>query len=331
LLAVDLLALFESLVLPLEPPSGTNLSAIPIPDSQAHRLAKDANGSPCVLLRQPRGAARPASIHLENLSISYDVPCNITHPTGDREQGNFTIIKCSNSDPKLFPHFLRIISPIVAALGPNPTSAAVRRAILGLVELFRALTAPTQRSIQGIWGELFVIHNAGDPITVAAAWHRIPEEHYDFAAGPQRLDVKTSSNRRREHYFSHTQLSGPGPSRVIIASLFVERIGGGISLRRLFEQTRQLLADDAVLLTQFDASFYATVGSAWNDAMDESFDSELAEESLAFFDASSVPKVRTPIPPGVSDVRFCSDLSAATPLKPDDLRSFGNLLGVITR
>jgi Putative PD-(D/E)XK family member, (DUF4420) len=147
----------------------------------------------------------------------------------------------------------------------------------------------------------------------------------------QRLDVKTSSNRRREHYFSQTQLSGPGPSRVIIASLFVERIGGGISLRRLFEQTRQLLADDAVLITQFDASFYATVGSAWNDAMDESFDSELAEESLAFFDASSVPKVRTPIPPGVSDVRFCSDLSEATPLKPDDLRSFGNLLGVITR
>jgi len=176
-----------------------------------------------------------------------------------------------------------------------------------------------------------VIHNAADPITVAAAWHRIPEEHYDFAAGLQRLDVKTSSNRRREHHFSQTQLSGPGPSRVIIASLFVERIGGGISLRRLFEQTRQLLADDAVLLTQFDASFYATVGSAWNDAMDESFDSELAEESLAFFDASSVPKVQTPIPRGVSDVRFCSDLSAATPLKSDDLRSLGNLLAVITR
>jgi hypothetical protein len=331
LVALDLLALFESLILPLELPSGTNLSAVPIPDSQTHRLAKDANGSPCLLLRQPRGAARPTPIHLQNLSISYDVPCNITHPTGAQEQANFTIIKCSNSDPKLFPHFLRIISPMVVALGPNPTSAAVRRAISGLVELFRALTAPTQKSIQGIWGELFVIHNSADPTTVATAWHRIPEEHYDFAAGPQRLDVKTSSNRRREHHFSLAQLTAPGPSRVVIASLFVERTGGGISLRRLFEQTRQLLSNDATLLTKFDASFYATVGSAWNDAMDESFDWELAGESLAFFDANSVPKVQIPVPPRVSDVRFCSDLSAVTPLQSDDLTSFGNLLAVITR
>lgn len=127
-MTVDLLALFESLVLPLEPPSGTNLSAIPIPGCQTHRLAKDANGSPCVLLRQPHGAARPASIHLQNLSTSYDVPC-------------------------------------------------------------------------------------------------------------------ISSNRRREHYFSQAQLSGPGPSRVIIASLFVARTGADVLLRRLFEQNATTLGE----------------------------------------------------------------------------------------
>ncbi|HEV2990577.1 MAG TPA: hypothetical protein VG759_19230 [Candidatus Angelobacter sp.] len=80
-------------------------------------------------------------------------------------------------------------------------------------------------------------------------------------------------------------------------------------------KTRQLLANEAVLLTQFGASFYATIGSNWNDAMDESFDWELAEESLAFFDVNSVPKVEAPIPPGVFDVRFCSDLSAVAPLE----------------
>ena len=92
-----------------------------------------------------------------------------------------------------------------------------------------------------------------------------------------------------------------------------------------------MLSHDAVLLTQFDASFYATIGSAWNDVMDESFDWELAEESLVFFDANSIPKVQIPVPPGVSDVRFCSDLSAVTALQSDDLRSFGNLFAVITR
>lgn len=326
---VDLVTLFESLVLPLEPPGGTNLSAVPIPDSETHRLAKDANGSPCLLLRQSSDALRPAPIHLQNLSVSYNVPCNITYSAGALEQGNFTIVKCSNLDPNLFPHFLRIISPMVVALGPKPTSAAIRRAIAGLVELFRALTAPTQKSIQGIWGELFLIHNSSDPSTVAAAWHRIPQEHYDFVAGPQRLDVKTTSNRRREHYFSLAQLTPPGSSRIMIASLFVERTGGGVSLKQLFEETRSRFSNNAPLLTQFDASFYATVGSGWNDCMDESFDSELAGESLAFFDSQTIPKVHTPLPTGVSDVRFCADLSPVTPLKPSNLKSFGSLLAAL--
>jgi len=219
---------------------------------------------------------------------------------------------------------------MVMALGPNPTSAAVRRAISGLVELFRALATPTQKSIQGIWGELFLIHNSTDPHSVASAWHRIPEEHYDFAAGPQRLDVKTSSTRRREHHFSLAQLTAPGPSKIVIASLFVERAGGGVSLRQLFEQTRHFLSGDAILLTQFDASFYASIGSAWSDALSESFDWELAQSSLAFFDSTSIPKVPTPVPLEVSDVRFCSDLSAITPLQSAQLRSYGSLFAALT-
>jgi Putative PD-(D/E)XK family member, (DUF4420) len=324
--AVDLASLYELLVLPLGEPSGTNLSAVEIPESQTHRLAKDANGSPCLLLRQPSGTTRPTPIRLQNLFVSYDVPCKITHASGTQEQGNFTIIKCSNSDPKLFPHFLRIISPMVIALGPTPTSAAVRRAISGLVELFQALTAPAGKSIQGIWGELFVIRKASDPTTVAAAWHRTAEEHFDFAAGPQRVEVKTSSNRRREHHFSLAQLTSPAPSHVVIASVFVERVGGGVSLRRLFEETRQLLSHDPILVTQFDASFYAGIGAGWSDAMDECFDWELAQDSLAFFDSKSVPKIEGEIPPTVSQVRFCSDLTAITPLEWNDLLGFGALL-----
>ena len=163
---------------------------------------------------------------------------------------------------------------MVIALGPTPTSAAVRRAISGLVELFESLAAPTQKSIQGIWAELFVIRKSTDPRLVATAWHRGAEEHFDFASGPQRIEVKSSSNRHREHHFSLAQLTPPAPSRVVIASVFVERAGGGVSLRRLFDDTRQLLSGDLNLTIQFDASFYSALGSGWSDAMDESFDWE---------------------------------------------------------
>lgn len=215
---------------------------------------------------------------------------------------------------------------MVVALGPTPTSAAVRRAISGLVDLFQALTAPAQKSIQGIWAELFLIRKSADPRLVAAAWHKGAAEHFDFASGPQRIEVKSSSNRRREHNFSLAQLTSPGPSRVVIASLFVERAGGGVSLRRLFDDTRQLLSGDLNLTIQFDASFYGALGSGWSDAMDESFDWELAQESLAFFEAGSVPKVEGDIPPAVSDVRFRSDLSGLVPLEQSWLLGLGGLL-----
>jgi hypothetical protein len=219
---------------------------------------------------------------------------------------------------------------MVVALGPTPTSAAVRRAISGLVDLFQALTAPAQKSIQGIWAELFLIRKSTDPRVVAAAWHRGAEEHFDFAAGPQRIEVKSSGNRRREHHFSLPQLTSSGPSRIVIASMFVERAGGGVSLGTLFGETRQLLLGDLSLTVQFDASFYSAIGAGWNDAMDEAFDWELAQESLAFFEAGLVPKVEG-IPPAVSDVRFRSDLSGLVPMEQSALLGLGGLLAAARR
>ena len=99
-----------------------------------------------------------------------------------------------------------------------------------------------------------------------------------------------------------------------------------MSLRRLFEETRQLLLNDPNLVAHFDASFYAAIGSGWRDAMDECYDWELAQDSLAFFDARAIPKIESAIHPAVSDVRFCSDLSAVTPLGKDDLLEFRSLL-----
>jgi hypothetical protein len=281
--STDLYELFESLVLPLERPAGRSLSAVAIPGAGSHRLAKDAGGSPCLLLRQPASASPTPPIRLQNLLVSYGVLCAISHPDGRQEEGMFTIIKCSSADPSLFPHFLRILSPVIATLGATPTAAAVRRAISGLVDLFRALTAPAKKSIQGLWAELLIIRRSADPVALAAAWHGLPIERVDFLRGQQRIEVKSSSSRLRVHHFSLEQLTPPAGTRLIVASLFVEPVGGGLSLRRLSDDIRASLAGDPALLTQFDSIFYATLGASWSDAMEECFDLELASESRELF------------------------------------------------
>jgi hypothetical protein len=288
--STDLCELFSSLVLPLDRPTGQSLSAIAIPGAEGHRLGKDAGGSPCLLLRQSTSAAATSPIRLQNLMVSYAVPCVIVHPNGLQEEGVFTIVRCSNSDPALFPHFLRIVSPILATLGATPSAAAVRRAITGLVDLFQALTAPARKSIQGLWAELLIIKNAADPVALASAWHGVPTERIDFVRGRERLEIKSCSSRQRVHYFSQEQLTPPAGAQIVVASLFVEPVGGGLSLRALSDDIRGLLASDSALLTRFDSVFYATLGAAWSDAMEERFDLELATDSLCFFDSADIPK-----------------------------------------
>jgi hypothetical protein len=317
--------LFDSLVLPLEQPTGRSLSAAPIPGYENYRLAKDSSGSPCLLLRQAHAATPTSPIRLQNLIVSYGVPCLITRPDNQQEEGTFTIVKCSNVDPSLFPHFLRILSPVIVTLGAAPTTAAVRRAISGLVDLFQALTMPAKKSVQGLWAELFVIRNSSNPQEVARAWHGAPEEHIDFVNGRHRIEVKSSSTRTRVHHFSMLQLTPPAQARLVVASVFVENIGGGVSLRQLTDGIRAILTTDPHLLARFDAVFYATLGAGWAEAMEERFDFELAGESLRFFDSEHIPKITRPIPTSVSDVRFCSDLSGVASLVPEALNAAGGL------
>jgi hypothetical protein len=80
---------------------------------------------------------------------------------------------------------------------------------------------------------------------------------------------------------------------------------------------------------QFDAAFYATLGAGWSDAMEECFDLELASESLQFFDSTDIPKIDGPISTAVSDIRFTSDMSAATPVTLESLRSAGGLFAAV--
>ncbi len=324
-MSIPLDELFDSLVIPLERPTGRSLSAATIPGYENYRLAKDFSGSPCLLLRQAAAATPTSPIRLQNLIVSYSVPCVVTHPDQQQEEGVFTIIKCSNVDPSLFTHFLKILSPVIVTLGPAPTAAAVRRAISGLVELFQALTTPARKSIQGLWAELFVIRRARNPREVARAWHQMPGETIDFISGRQRIEVKSSSTRKRLHHFSLLQLTPPAHAQLLVASVFVEGIGGGVSLRQISEEIRALLAEEPPLLARFDAVFYATLGSSWQEAMEERFDAELALDSLRFFDSLQVPKIDGPIPLPVSDVRFTSDLSGAPSMDDAIMEGAGGL------
>lgn len=311
----DLHTLFEMLATAFEQSDdGTRATMVarPVPGFARHRLARALDGSPILLLsvadESERG--RPVAIELEHLSVQHDVTCRLFAPNGAVEQGRFTVIRCSNADGPLRAYFLHTVGTVLLMLGTHPTRGEVARAVDSLVELFRAMSQPPRKSVQGVWAEMLLIACSREGTSLVQAWHALPEDRYDFNAGAERLEIKSVSGRVRRHHFALEQLQPPEGTRLLIVSLFVERAGAGTSLRELADEVGAQLSD-AELLLKIERVLAQTLGEGLRVALEARFDRQLAERSLAFYTPCAVPSVDVHLPTGVSEVRFQADLSSA--------------------
>lgn len=307
----DLLTLFESLAPPTETAETLRFSAIPIPGYDTHRIGKTSQGAPSILLTvaSPTDKLRPIPIVLEHLTIQYDANCRISHPDGSIEDTSFTVIQCAGGDQALYVYFLRVTSAIIAVLGTLPSQSVVNDAVQKLTELFRSVDAPPQKSIQGIWGELFLISRVKKPEVLLSAWHTIPQERYDFGQGSQRVEVKSTSGKTRQHHFSFEQLNPPPGIDLLVASIFIERSSAGVSALELADKIRAKIVGDAKLLLHLDRVVGLMLGENWHTSMSDTFDVQIAEQSLEFFEATIIPCINPVFPPEVSEIHFKSDLT----------------------
>jgi hypothetical protein len=300
---------------------------------ERHRLGKDTQGAPSLLIAvgDTAGRGRPDPIALEHLTIQHGVECRVSRPDGTTEEGRFTVIRCAGRDRALHAYFLRVASAIVASLGAEPAALDVTRTVDRLVELFRAMTMPPRKSMQGLWAELFLIARSREPAILVSAWHMTPEDRYDFSTGEQRIEVKSAAGRVRQHHFTLEQLYPPIGTKLLIASVLVERTGAGPSVVELAEQVRSGVSSTPDFLLHVDRIVGLTLGQGWRQALEERFDRELAEQSLAFFDPSAVPRVGEDVPAGISDVRFKSDLSGSQQVDLAQYRAAGGLFRAALR
>jgi hypothetical protein len=201
-------------------------------------------------------------------------------------------------------------------VGDEPSLADLADAITQLSDMFQRLTGAAQESVVGIIGELAVILCASDSDAAALAWRVDPDERYDFAHGLLRLEVKSSSTRRRVHDFSFEQCDVPVGCKGVVASIFVEKSSGGLTLEGLLWLVEASLTNSAAKL-HVQQTLARTLGSELLPALAFAFDQVLATSELAFFDLDLVPAVRRPIPDLVSHVRFTSDMGAMAIADPE--------------
>ena len=184
--------------------------------------------------------------------------------------------------------------------------------------------------MNGLWAELLVIENSNQPKVLLNYWHNVPEEKFDFNAGLERIEVKSSSNFERKHIFSAEQLNPPSDSRVLIASIFLKQHNSGQNIQQLIESITEKLGNDIATIDKLTSIVIRTLGSSFEHSISVKFDYEIAKQSLRFYRTTDIYKIEEAnIPTHVSEVKFKSDLSNIKPVDLLTLRDKKTLFGAI--
>ncbi len=312
----EIASIFETLPLPqASSASSCSFTAVSLPDCD-HKLGKDEGGCPCLLVATggaPKSEPRVPLV-LENLAVLFDLNCQVSSPISPTQLGTFAVLKCVATDLVVRSYFLSLLPGISTAIGRSGDRAKVAAVVEDLVELFRALGTTPKKEIQGLWGELLLIREAEDPVVLAQAWHAEPGDRYDFNKGQERLDVKTTSQVPRRHHFLLEQLCPPIGTRLIVASIVVQRSGAGLSVFDLLDAICRKVALQPQLHLRLASQVHQTLGDSWQNARSVRFDYEAAKQSIQYYDSAQIPKVLLPLPEGVSQVSFVADMNGIATL-----------------
>lgn len=327
----NLVALFNLLETPKKQiGNGNYLAAITIQDFDTHRLGKNYQGQPLVLLSSVNvEKTPPPPIELEHLSVIHNAECRIIRSDETIEFGYYSVVHCVSDNRDLQEYFLDIISTIIVVLGRMPSTLDILQAINTLIELFRATTRPPKKTVQGLWAEIYFIERSTKPTDLIEAWHIHPDDVYDFSFGNQRIEIKSSSKRTRQHHFSLEQLRPKEGIDVLIVSMFVERTETGKSINELLASIYLHLTDRHDIKLHLDEIVGLTLGNKWKEAKNDPFNDALAESSLLLYKAKDIPSVNPDLPLGVSNVHFQVDFSKSKGLSKDQYRNTGGIFGSI--
>lgn len=300
----------------LELPTANQYSAFRVDNFENHRIAKDKNGNPNLLIFVSNNIVNSTKQELYSIRINHSIECEIIE-NNIKIKGNFSIISYDGHNAELMEYFLKMCEIFVVTLGNTPNNNQINQIVDKFVELFKNFLDTPKRTLQGLWAELFFIAEHNNVSQLVSAWHQDIEDKYDFSFGNTRVEVKSSKFRERIHNFSVEQLSPLKNIQICIVSIFVETMSNGLSIKNLLYLIEKKLKGNIELIGKIRLLAFSTLGSEIN-SINKKFDYQLAKDSFKVYDAKDVPKILiSNIQPGVSNVAFKSSLKDVSPILYD--------------
>lgn len=329
---IDLKKIYDKLPLP-QKPSPNSFSAKAIEGFENHRIAKNHNDNPSllILISENNQDFFIANQNLFNIKVIHNVKCEI-ETDKKVSHNNFSVVSYVGLNDDVKEVFLKTCQVLIKSLGQNPSNKKIKYTVDKFIELFKAIKEPPKKSIQGLWSELFLIEQSNFPEKVILGWHSIPEEKFDFSFDKLRIEVKSSAIESRTHHFSTAQLNPISDTEIIIASILVSTSVSGLSIIDLMKKINSKLDDFPKQKEKLHLLVYSTLGVDVEHVNEIKFDYGLAKESLRFYKSKDIPKIETVnIPKGVSNVRFTSNLmnSSHLEIKIDSILKYSTITNEI--
>lgn len=310
----------------LNAPTGINpddslYAVLPIANQDGYFIGKDNDNLACLLISTIDSlVANHPPIRLENLDVQFGLPCSM-EMQAEKLEGMFTILRCRSQEQEILTSFFSVCQSIIRMLGENPSQDNIAKAVNKFVRIFSKLLEPQNRTVNGLFGELFLISISSDPIFALDVWRSEDNARFDFSYEEVYLEVKTTAGRKRSHKFTYDQCNPPDNSSAIVASMFVEQSTGGTSLRDLFDEVEAIAYSNPNLVIKLHEVISDTLGKTFNDAMKIAFDVHQTKTSLKFYDLREIPAIRHTLTNELSEVSFRSSLSEESYLSLAELSS----------
>jgi hypothetical protein len=248
------------------------------------------------------------SLQLRYLNAEFQLTCRLK--TEKRElEGTFALVSCTSEEPELHELFVRSFNAVREQLSDKANTEEIKTTVQNLATLFRAFSKPSQRSITGLWAELFTIARSEVIADAMKMWRDDAFDRFDFSSTSRVIEVKATNGQLRSHEFGLEQLCSPVGGQGFVVSTLLQPITGGTSVLELVATIEAEIVAEPKLRQKIWANVIHDLGSDYGTSLDRRFDMSYAQRHVKIFRFEDVPQPQLKPDPKITKVRFIADCS----------------------
>lgn len=292
-----------------------------IPNRISHKIGVSKDGFPMFFIATNDRGNNAMDINLKLIQVAFQKNCELISKEGVKSNGIYTIVSLKSNSEDIVKYFINTLNFLINQLDLNPSFIQIKAELNNLVNLFRRLSKPAKKTIQGLWTELLFIDQSNDIEYVIKSWHHSKSDRYDFNDGIDKVEIKSTSKNERVHRFSLSQIEEVKKTLIIIGSTFSIETGNGLCANDLMESIKKKISDPSLKLKVHNI-VVDTMGDKFQHVFDVYFDYNFALNSISYYDVKDVPKISSrAVPNEVTNLKFDCNLSNIDSINKDEITS----------